>query len=55
MARVRRKFNDEFKQDAVRRVTVGGTSMTQAACDLMNQVDLLRTHRASVVSHRYVT
>ncbi len=31
MARVRQKFSDEFKQEAVRLVTVRGVSMAQAA------------------------
>jgi transposase len=43
MARVRRQFNDEFKQEAVRLVTVRGVSMAQAARDLGIHVNLLRT------------
>ena len=42
MARVRRKFSDEFKQEAVRLVTVRGVSMAQAARDLEIHVNLLR-------------
>jgi transposase len=42
MARVRRKFSDEFKQEAVRLVTVRGVSMAQAARDLEVHVNLLR-------------
>ena len=42
MARVRRKFSDEFKQEAVRLVTVRGVSMAQAARDLEIRPDLLR-------------
>jgi transposase len=43
LARVRRKFSDEFKQEAVRLVTVRGVSMAQAARDLSLHVNLLRT------------
>ena len=42
MARVRRKFSDEFKQEAVRLVTVRGVSMAQAARDREIHVNLLR-------------
>ena len=43
MARVRRKFSDEFKQEAVRLVTLRGVSMTQASRDLAIHTNLLRT------------
>lgn len=43
MTRVRRKFSDEFKQEAVRLVTTRGVSMAQAARDLGVHVNLLRT------------
>jgi transposase len=43
MARARRKFSDEFKQEAVRLVTGRGVSMSQAARDLGIHVNLLRT------------
>ena len=42
MARVRRKFSEEFKQEAVRLVTVRGVSMAQAARDLEVHVNLLQ-------------
>lgn len=42
MARVRRKFSEEFEQEAVRQVTVRGVSMAQAARDLEIHVNLLR-------------
>ena len=42
MAPVRRKSSDEFKQEAVRLVTVRGVSMAQAARDLDIRPDLLR-------------
>ena len=56
MARVRRKFSDEFKQEAVRLVTLRGVSMAQAARDLGIRPDLLRmwlrtaTHDAAAVA-----
>ena len=43
MARARRKFSDEFKQEAVRLVTGRGVSLSQAARDLGIHVNLLRT------------
>jgi transposase len=43
MARVRRKFSDEFKQEAVRLVTLRGVSMAQASRDLSIHANLLRT------------
>ncbi len=43
MARIRRKFSEEFKQEAVRLVTVRRVSMAQAARDLSLHVNLLRT------------
>ena len=42
MARVRRKFSAEFKQEAVRLVTMGGVSLAQAARDLGMHGNLLR-------------
>jgi len=42
MARVRRKFSEEFKQEAVRLVTGRGVSMAQASRDLGIHVNLLR-------------
>jgi len=42
MARVRRKFSEEFKPEAVRLVTGRGVSMVQAARDLAIHVNLLR-------------
>ena len=42
MAGVRRQFSDEFKQKAVRVVTVGGVSMAQSPRDLEIRADLLR-------------
>ena len=42
MARLRRKFSDEFKQEAVRLVAVRGVTPAQAARDLEVHVHLLR-------------
>ena len=42
MARVRRVFSAEFKQEAVRLVRLRGVSMAQAARDLDIHVNLLR-------------
>ena len=42
MARIRRKFSAEFKQEAVRLVTQRGVSLAQAARDLGVHVNLLR-------------
>ena len=42
MARVRRKFSGEFKQEAVRLVTMRGASLAQAARDLGIHGNLLR-------------
>jgi transposase len=42
MARIRRKFSDEFKREAVQLVTVRGVSIAQAARDLAIHVNLLR-------------
>ena len=42
MARVRRKFSAEFKQEAVRLVTMRGVSLAQAARDLGIHGNLLR-------------
>jgi transposase len=43
MARARRRFSEESKQEAVRLVTVRGVLMAQAARDLSIHVNLLRT------------
>ncbi len=50
MAKARRKFSEEFKQEAVRLVTVRGVSMAQAARDLSIHVNLLRTWMRTVTS-----
>jgi transposase len=50
MARARRKFSEEFKQEAVRLVTVRGVSMAQAARDLSIHVNLLRTWMRTATS-----
>lgn len=42
MTPIRRQFSDEFKQEAVRLVTVRGVSIAQAARDLELHVNLLR-------------
>ena len=50
MARARCKFIEEFKQEAVRLVTVRGVSMAQAACDLSIHVNLQRTWMRTATS-----
>ena len=50
MAKARRKFSEEFKQEAVRLVTVRGVSMAQAARDLSIHVNLLRTWMRTATS-----
>ena len=55
MARIRRKFSEEFKQEAVRLVTVRRVSMAQAARDLSLHVNLLRTWVRTATSEAELT
>ncbi len=49
MPRRRRKFDREFKQEAVRLVTEGGHSLSQVARDLDLRPDMLRRWKKHLV------